>query len=69
MRRSIKEGGPLSIRDLEQWIDNDERLYRWHLSSRQSKRAFVRENRAELEAYVRGVVNAPPREKTWRDYA
>ena len=39
-----------------QWIDNDEGLYLWWKRSRQSKRVFIRENRAEIDAAIRPVV-------------
>lgn len=38
-----------------QWIDNDEGLYSWWRSSRQSKRAFIRDNRAEIDSAIRNV--------------
>jgi len=50
----------LTVDDLSQWIDNDESLYLWHRSERQSKRAFIRANRAELERYVLGRLNRRP---------
>lgn len=39
--------------DREQWVDNDEGLYRWWKSTRQSKRQFVRENREQLNTIIR----------------
>ena len=45
----------LTAKDIGQWIDNDEGLYRWWKSSRQSKAVFIRENRAELERCIRNV--------------
>lgn len=39
-----------------QWIDNDEGLYNWWKTSRQSKRAFIRENRAAIDAAISPVV-------------
>ena len=62
-------GENLTIADIGQWIDNDEGLYNWWRGSRQSKTAFIRDNRAELEASIKGVLNRPPAQKTWRDYA
>jgi hypothetical protein len=41
--------------DRAQWIDNDEGLYSWWKSSRQSKRAFIKENREEIDAAIRNV--------------
>lgn len=38
-----------------QWVDNDEGLYNWWKSSRQSKRAFIRENRAEIDGAISRV--------------
>lgn len=55
--------------DREQWIDNDEGLYSWWRSSRMSKREFIKANKVEIDAAIRSVLDAPPREKTWRDYA
>ena len=45
---------PSSINDSDrsQWIDNDEGLYSWWRRSRQSKRAFIRENKAEIDAAI-----------------
>jgi len=42
--------------DRAQWIDNDEGLYDWWRSSRQSKRDFIRANRAEIDAAIRSVL-------------
>ena len=42
----------MSIKEIELWIDNDEGLYRWWKSSKQSKRNFIKENREELEACI-----------------
>lgn len=40
-----------------QWIDNDEGLYDWWRSSKLSKREFIRQNRAEIDAAIDPVVN------------
>jgi hypothetical protein len=50
-----------------QWIDNDEGLYDWWRSSRQSKRAFIRENRAEIDAAISPVVEGD-KPAHWRKY-
>lgn len=71
-RRSARRNGrgeSLTVSDISQWIDNDEGLYNWWRGSRQSKTAFIRANRSELEAAIRGALNRPPAQKTWRDYA
>lgn len=41
--------------DRAQWIDNDEGLYNWWRDSGQSKKAFVRAHRAELDRCINGV--------------
>ena len=38
-----------------QWIDNDEGLYLWWKSSRMSKRNFIRQHRAEIDAAINNV--------------
>ena len=47
----------MTIRELEQWIDNDEGLYSWWKGSRQSKRVFIQENRAELTRCIERVTS------------
>lgn len=42
--------------DRAQWIDNDEGLYDWWKSSRQSKRGFIRENRADITQAIDNVL-------------
>jgi hypothetical protein len=39
----------LSDADREQWVDNEEGLYRWWKSSRMAKRSFVRAHRKEID--------------------
>jgi len=51
----------MSIRDIEQWVDNDEGLYNWWKSSKMSKRAFIKENRAELERCIDNVISGRKR--------
>jgi hypothetical protein len=43
--------------DRAQWIDNDEGLYDWWRGSGQSKRAFIRENRAEITRCITAVLD------------
>jgi hypothetical protein len=40
-----------------EWIDNDEGLLDWWRSSHQSKRDFIRENRAEIDAAISNVTS------------
>ena len=47
----------MSIKDITQWIDNDEGLYSWWRGARQAKAAFIKDNRAELEACISRVLN------------
>jgi len=47
----------LTLREIEQWVDNDEGLYNWWKSCRQSKRDFMRENREELEQCINNVIH------------
>ena len=49
------KGDKLTAADIAQWIDNDEGLYNWWRQSKQPKRVFIRENRAELETCIRNV--------------
>ena len=46
--------------DREEWVNNDEGLYRWWKSSGQSLRRFVRENRAELTKHINQQLNKEP---------
>ena len=50
----------LNDTDRSEWIDNDESLYNWWRSSRMSKRAFIKENRSELDAAIRSVRDRKP---------
>ena len=43
--------------DINDWIDNDEGLYNWWLSSGQPKTVFIRENRKELTTCIENVIN------------
>ena len=43
--------------DRAQWIDNDEGLYNWQRHSGLSKRKFIQQNRAELDACINRVVD------------
>jgi hypothetical protein len=47
----------MNNQEREQWIDNDEGLYNWWRGSRLSKREFVRQNRAELDAIIENVTS------------
>lgn len=45
----------------EMWVDNDEGLYRWWQSSRQSKRQFIRDNRSEIDRCINQALGKEPR--------
>lgn len=45
----------LTTREIVQWIDNDEGLYRWWKNSKLSKREFVRLNRSNLTRTIQAV--------------
>lgn len=62
------KNAPLNDNDREEWIINDEALLGWQRSSGLSMRAFIRANRAELDRLIKSVRDAPPPERTWRDY-
>lgn len=59
MKAATKENprGSVTTSDIEQWIDNDEGLYNWWKSSRQSKREFIKENREELVRVIKKVTS------------
>ena len=46
----------LNNAEREQWIDNDEGLYSWWRSSGQSKRAFIKENKTEIDTAIQNVL-------------
>lgn len=52
--------------DRSQWIDNDEGLYRWWKSTRQSKRLFIRENRDKLTRLILAVLNRQPGQSVYQ---
>jgi len=49
------------------WVLNDEGLYNMQRGSRQSVRAFVRENRAMIDEHIDAAL-APPKPKAWWEY-
>lgn len=50
----------LNDQDREQWVRNDEGLYRWWLGTRKTMRQFVRENRANLTQAIMRELNREP---------
>jgi hypothetical protein len=58
----------LNDADRAEWIANDEGLTDWWRSSRTGITAFIRANRAELDTQIKAMRDAPPPERTWRDY-
>lgn len=51
----------LNDHDRQQWVDNDEGLYRWWRSTGLSRREFIRQNRSEIDKAVRAMVNGERR--------
>lgn len=47
----------MNDQEREQWVLNDEGLYSMKLSSRQSMRVFIRENRAFIDELINNVTN------------
>jgi hypothetical protein len=47
----------LNDKTRSEWVDNDEGLYHWRRSTGLSMRAFIRENREELDACILRVLN------------
>jgi hypothetical protein len=47
--------------DREDWVRNDEALYRWWKSANQGLISFVRENRAMLTQYIQRALNKEPK--------
>ena len=50
----------MNNRERELWVSNDEGLYGWWRSSRQSMRAFLKENREEIDRLINAVLNREP---------
>lgn len=57
---SSRERG-LTSKDLAQWVDNDEGLYRWWRNSKQTKRAFIATNRDKLKRIVQSITSGDKR--------
>jgi hypothetical protein len=57
----MRDRQTLNDSERAQWIANDESLYNWQRSSRLSMRAFIRENRSELDAYINKALNKESR--------
>lgn len=47
----------MNNREREMWIDNDEGLYNWWISSGQSKDKFIAKNRSEIDAVIESVTS------------
>jgi hypothetical protein len=48
-------------KDREEWVNNDEELYLWWLSTRLTLHAFVVKYRAELDTHIDAYLNVKPR--------
>ena len=47
----------VTIREINEWIDNDEGLYNWFKRSRQTRQQFIKENKTELQRCISLVLN------------
>jgi hypothetical protein len=47
------------------WINNDEGLYNWFKSSRQSMTAFIKENKTELDQCIDNAMNPKQNIRIW----
>jgi len=59
----------LNNREREQWIANDEGLYRWQRSERRmggGVRGFIKRNKTEIDAVICAVLNRKPQSRSWR---
>ena len=52
----------MNNRKREQWIDNDEGLYNWKRSTHLSMRAFIKENRTEIDQVIDNMVSGSRRQ-------
>ena len=50
----------MNNREREQWIDNDEGLYLWWKSTGLSMRAFIKQERAEIDAAISAALDRKP---------
>ena len=53
-------GNRINNHERELWINNDEGLYNWFKRERMSMREFIKRNRAEIDAAIRGVRDREP---------
>ena len=44
----------MNNRERELWVLNDESLYNWFKASKKSMSLFLKENREELDLYIKG---------------
>lgn len=47
----------ITIKDIEDWISNDEGLYDWWRQSRLSKRQFIKDNKEQLKNCIQKVLD------------
>ncbi len=47
----------LNDEEREQWINNNEVLYKWWRLTKRSMSAFIRENKKEIDYHIREVIN------------
>jgi hypothetical protein len=48
----------LTVKDIEQWIANDEGLYLWQRRSGLNQRAFIKKHREEIEKVINNVTTS-----------
>jgi hypothetical protein len=47
----------MNNKEREQWINNDEGLYKWWKSTCLSMTRFIKEHRQEIDEYINKVLN------------
>jgi len=47
----------ITIRDINQWIDNDEGLYNWFKAERKTRQQFIQEHKQELMVCIESVIS------------
>lgn len=53
----------ITIRDINQWIDNDESLYDCFNQSRKTRQQFIKENKDSLIQYISNILTSKPHQQ------